>query len=266
MKLLSKILARGKLLFIISFVLIMTLNWVAYLLAMDNETISNEKVNGCEIYLNARKMFFSSSGSIHTIINLIKKAQKNFERLPEGFEKYYWQGMNAFLMAEVTETTGDKREAARKFMISSELAQKALLYRNQFSDANRLVADTYQRLMNYNGKKYAMSKASEVLKLLNTAITLDAKNYQAYISLGTYYLYSPAIAGGSVNKAIAMFSKALESKEEFDCFQANVWLGKAYTKKKDVTTAKTCFQKALQIYPNSIWAKKSLEDITSSNK
>lgn len=218
-----------------------------------------ELVKGREAYLRARTMHYNSAGTWEAINGQIEAAEAAFKKLPDGAEKFYWQGMACFLRAEIAEVHGDKREAAAKFTESGEWAEKALKCTDEISEVYRLLADTYLRLMNYNGILYAMGKASKAVKLLQKAVDLDAQNYLAYISLGTYYLYAPAISGGSVDKAITMFTKALASEDEFERFSANIWLGEAYGKKKEYETAERYLQAALVIYPNSQWAKHTLE-------
>ena len=236
--------------------LIIFINLSVY--AQDDQSAS-ELVKGCEAYLQARTMYYSSSGTWEEINEHIDTAEAYFGKLPDGAEKFYWQGMACFLQAEIAEANGNKREAAVKFTESSAWAERALDCTDEVSDVHRLLADTYQRLMNYNGVLYAMGKASKTVKLLQKALDLDPQNYRAYISLGTYCFYAPAISGGSVDKAITMFTKALESEDEFDRFCAYIWLGDTYGKRKDYETAQRYLQEALDIYPNSQWAKHSLE-------
>jgi tetratricopeptide (TPR) repeat protein len=247
--------------------LVLAMNLDPRVCAAEEETACPETAKGREAYLQARQMFYSSSGSLEATYARLTEAEEYFRRLPEGSaqaraEKYYWQGMVCFLWAEVAEAEGSKREAARKFTESSELAQKALDAQGEFGEACRLLADAYQRLMNYNGMLFAMGKSSTVKKLLEKALAQDGQNYQAYISLGTYYLFAPAIGGGSVERAISLFHKGLESEDEFYDFSANIWLGAAYEKKQDFATARQFYQKALEIYPNSRWAQSSLQGVT----
>jgi tetratricopeptide (TPR) repeat protein len=124
-----------------------------------------------------------------------------------------------------------------------------------------LEADSIMRLMSYNGAMYTMSQFTHVIKLLKDAISFDAHNYTAMNSLGVYYVNAPAIGGGSVPKGIQNLQKALESTDDFDNFIADVWLGKAYQKKKNNNEATKYIKKALEIYPNSPWAKGLLKEV-----
>jgi tetratricopeptide (TPR) repeat protein len=113
--------------------------------------------------------------------------------------------------------------------------------------------------MDYKGGIYMMTKGPQALKLLKKALSLDEKNYTAMNSLGMYYINAPAIGGGSVDKGIEVLQKALESKDEFDNFISNVWLGTAFQKKKNTDEASRHYQSALKIFPNCPWVKRLLQ-------
>lgn len=139
------------------------------------------------------------------------------------------------------------------------MISKALKINPKSSDANRVLADTIMRLMDYKGAIYMMSKGPQALKLLNKALSLDEKNYAAMNSLGMYYIEAPAIGGGSVAKGMDILQKALESKDQYENFISNIWLGKAFQKKNNSSEGEQHFQKALGIYPNSPWVKELLQ-------
>lgn len=228
--------------------------------AVDNKNVrSNDQssniVKGKELFFTGREMFYNAEAEIVEIKNTLKASKDYFSQLEDGFEKYYWQAQVEFVLAEIAEATEKKREAAQSFYASSNLIKKGLEYEPKSSDAHRLLADTYMRLTNYNGTMYMISHGPQALELLNKAISLDKENYTAFNSLATYYINAPAIGGGSVDKGIKVLQKALESEDKFDNFISYVWLGIAYAKKKKINDAVKNLNKALEIYPNSPWAK-----------
>jgi tetratricopeptide (TPR) repeat protein len=218
-------------------------------------------IQGKELFIKARRMSYNAEASYDAVKDILNSSSKCFNKLPDGYQKYYWLAQTEFERGEIAESSGEKRQAAQSFTESGNLARKALSDNPKFSDANRLEADSIMRLMSYNGAMYTMSQFPKVIKLLNNAISFDAYNYTAMNSLGVYYINAPAIGGGSVPKGIQNLQKALESKDEFDDFIANVWLGKAYQKKKNNNEAVKYIKKALEIYPNSTWAKGLLKEI-----
>ena len=214
-----------------------------------------------ELFVKARKMYYNAEAPQSEAIKVLGRIKESLANLPEGFDKYYWSANVAYLSGEMAEVAGDKQKAALDFTESNELINKALNYNPKSSDANRVLADTMMRLMNYKGAIYTMTKGPQVLKILKKALDLDAKNYTAMNSLGMYYINAPAVGGGSADKGIEVLQKALESKDHFDNFISNVWLGSAFQKKKNSGEAKQYYQKALGIYPNSPWVKELLQNI-----
>jgi len=216
-------------------------------------------VQGEELYSRARRMFYNDESEPETIGGSLRTARELFKQLPEGDEKYCHLALVEFLLAEISEAAGKNNEAARAFSTAGDLAQKALEFNEKSSDARRILADTYMRLMEYKGTLYMITKGPQARTLLNKAVQLDPQNYAAYNSLGIYYLNAPAIGGGSLNRGIDTLHLALESDDEFDNFISHIWLGIAFREKNDHEKARAHLQKALVTYSNSSWAKSLLE-------
>lgn len=223
--------------------------------------INTHLIEGQKYFTKARNMYYNAEAPVNEVVKLLNQSNESFVRLPEGFDKYYWSANVAYLSGEMAEVAGDKQKAALDFTASNELISKALNFNPQSSDANRVLADTMMRLMSYKGTIYMMTKGPQVLKLLNKALSMDEKNYSAMNSLGMYYIEAPAIGGGSVDKGIEVLQKALESKDEFDNFISNVWLGMAFQKKKNTSEASRYYQRALKIFPNSPWVKGLVQNL-----
>lgn len=216
---------------------------------------------GIASYLAARRMFYNAEAPMEEAQKELLAAKEYFRQRLTGDEQCFWLAKIEFTLGELEEARGEKRAAAQAFTESGRWAEKALKANKGHSDAHRVLADTYMRLMSYNGAIYTMSKAPQAVKLLNKAISLDKKNYTAFISLGVYYLNAPAIGGGSVEKGMEALRKALESNDEFDNFLSYLWLGYAYRQLKKDDEAQGCFKKALEIYPQSPWATEWLNEI-----
>ncbi len=227
--------------------------------AQNEETINifeTENVaQGKDLYFKGRKMFYNAENTPDQARATLALSKESFAKLSEGDLKCYWLAQVEFTLAEIDERTGNKKEAAMEFSKSNDLVKKAINYNEKLSDAYRLLADTYMRLMDYNGPLYSVNHGPQALRLTKKAFQLDNQNFTALNSSGVYYVSAPKAGGGNINKGIADLEKALASNDPFDKFIAHVWLGTAYQKKGNKTEALNHFDRALKIYPNSPWAK-----------
>jgi tetratricopeptide (TPR) repeat protein len=229
-------------------------------LSAQNEKANHNAVNenvtrGKNLYLKGREIFYNSDAGLDEVKSALVSSKTIFTQLPESDTKYYWLSQVVFTEAETLEINGDKRKAALKYTESCDLVKKALCYDQRLSDAHRLLADIYMRLMSYNGSLYSISHGPAALKSAQKAIQLDKQNFAAFNSLGIYYVNAPKIGGGDIDSGIATLSKALASNEPFDQFISHIWLGRAYLKKGSRSEALNHLHQAQKIYPNSIWAK-----------
>jgi tetratricopeptide (TPR) repeat protein len=95
------------------------------------------------------------------------------------------------------------------------------------------------------------------LESIDKAIHLDGKSAQAYLSRGVGNYYLPPMFGGSIDKALADFGKAIELNPKLA--DAHLWLGVAYRKANRLPEARASLSKAVQLNPNRIWAKQQLD-------
>jgi Tfp pilus assembly protein PilF len=84
-------------------------------------------------------------------------------------------------------------------------------------------------------------------------LALDDKNPRVWASLGRQYLMSPKVFGGDVTKALESFQKSLALDSSQD--ETWVWLAKAFQKQGDNAKARDATQHALQLNPQSRFAK-----------
>ncbi|WP_027338934.1 tetratricopeptide repeat protein [Halonatronum saccharophilum] len=232
-------------------------------LQVDAQSNLNE---GEELYLEARSLYYNPKGetekeqkeNINRAISLLEESKEVFTEVNNKYESYYWQGRTEFLLAEINEAIGENRRAAIGFQKAEGLAEKALR-EEASSQAHSLLADSYMRQFNYRGNMYVMQYGPTSLRLLQRAVSMDSSNYRALNSLGNYYYFAPEIGGGDRNKAIRSLNRALASDDKHDNFISYIWLGVIMREEGDITKAEEYFNKALEIYPNSLWAKAELE-------
>ncbi len=103
--------------------------------------------------------------------------------------------------------------------------------------------------------------------LVEQALSVDSTNPRAYLILGTSKLNTPGMFGGSVDKAVEYFRKAVslfeatrnksgESLEpSWGYIDALTWLGLAYEKQDHFSNALAVYRKALQTDPDYARAK-----------
>lgn len=241
--------------------LLLTVLCLTGLIAVAGNGIELEE--GKELYFRARTLYCNGEAPLEEVETILDSCNNILSALEDGFNRYYWLGRLRFLQGEVAEARADgekSREAALLFEEAANLAEKAVKEKEN-SDAHRLLADSYMRLMRYKGVLFAITKGSQLLKILNKAVSLDVHNYEALNSLGIYYLNAPDIGGGDLDKGINALKQALESKDELDNYISYVWLAIAFDKKGDTRTARKYAKYASDIYPNGGMAKYLLSEL-----
>jgi len=92
--------------------------------------------------------------------------------------------------------------------------------------------------------RYGARSTREVDK----ALELDPSNVDAHIARATSYLYTPAMFGGSKQKALEHLKKAIEIDPA--CDTAHLWLAQVYQEMNDKTKALAELEAARRINPN----------------
>jgi tetratricopeptide (TPR) repeat protein len=99
------------------------------------------------------------------------------------------------------------------------------------------------------------------------ALQTSSVSYQANMEMGNIWNHMPAVFGGSDEKALKYYSKALEIIEkERAGIQQNNWMylnlltlvGQMHQDMKNQEQAKKYFEQALQIEPDFVWVKEEL--------
>jgi tetratricopeptide (TPR) repeat protein len=99
------------------------------------------------------------------------------------------------------------------------------------------------------------------------ALDADSQSFQANMEMGNIWNHMPAMFGGSDEKALTYYSKALEIIEKEPAgIQQNNWMylnlltlvGQMHQDMKNQEQAKKYFEQALQIEPGFVWVKEEL--------
>ena len=207
---------------------------------------------------------FSKAG---TLLEQAKGSLKALtENDPNNPLNFYWLAQAEFELgewyaAEIQEIgrKADRRKAEEQFKLAWKVAEHSVQLDKGFSDSHRLVGETIMRLIGFKGWRFAAANNSKAQQEIKRAIQLAPKNAQVHKALGLWYFFTPRMFGGNLNKAISSLQQAKQlATDDHVSFLANMWLGQAFLKKKDKPKAKSHFQKALEIYPNSGWGKSLL--------
>ncbi|WP_151060890.1 tetratricopeptide repeat protein [Borreliella turdi] len=124
------------------------------------------------------------------------------------------------------------------------------------SDAYRILGDLNLSILRYMGGMQLVKISNEAKNALIKSLEIDNENVFANISLATWYLYSPRIAGGSPKQAIEFLQKALKySKRNLEKYLTNVWLSQGYFRLKKENEYKRCLDEAKNIFPSGLFHK-----------
>ncbi len=223
-------------------------------------------------FAQARKLFYNAANAEEFL-----RAREQLQTLEAGLkaliesslndaQAFYWLGQVQYALAESFEAgikgvQADRRRARQYFEAAWGSAKRAVELEEKLSDAHRLIGDVIGRLIAYKGWQFAAANSLKAKAALERAIELDSKNAMAYLALGHWYFFTPAMFGGDLKKALQAFAKALElADDEHEMFLAHIWLGQALIKQKELEKARDHFQRALAIYPNNSWAKALLDE------
>ncbi len=106
---------------------------------------------------------------------------------------------------------------------------------------------------------------SPVVKEYRQALRLDAKNAEAEIGLGIYYLFIPRALGGDGHRARGHFKKAIKLVP--DDPEPLVWMSVAYREDQRPKEAREYLDKAIKLAPQSAFVQaenKRLKDVEAA--
>lgn len=241
-----------------SLIFLTTCLFFMFVVIMAGKVSSKDLSAGYDLFIQGRDMYLNEAADYAEIVKILKSGFDEFDKLEDGFAKYYWQAQIYYVLAEMAETHKEKK-AEELYAQSQELVKKSLEYNESHSDSVRLLSETYMKLMSYKGYFYQLKHLSKISDLPKKAIELDYNNYKAHIALSLFYLYAPSMNGGNVDSAIEELNITLMTEDSFEKFLAYGWLGYAYSKKGLDDLAEECVKRALEIYPNNLWANGILE-------
>jgi tetratricopeptide (TPR) repeat protein len=162
--------------------------------------------------------------------------------------------------ADIYQMRENKKATAAAVDKAIDAVQRSIQLDDKSADAHSLLADLYGRKISLGNAMFAGPKFGPKIKEENVkAMALDNKNPRVWASLGRQYLLSPKMFGGDVTRALESFQKSLALDSAQD--ETWVWLAKAFQKQGDNGKARDAARHALQLNPQSTFAKETVAAI-----
>lgn len=250
------------------FFLILNFN---FLYSSTFEDLNKEYNNILEKYYSGDSNKFvlkDQSDYINFYIDKFKILDKKLESFKDVRKNYLASIVN-FQIAFLVQSTNVKNSydsysiflSAKNILldfISSQFFQDC--QKSVRSDAYRVLGDLNLSILRYMGGMKLVKISNEAKNALIKSLEIDNENVFANISLATWYLYSPRIAGGSSKKAIEFLQKALKySKRNLEKYLTNVWLSQGYFRLKRENEYKRYLDEAKNIFPGGLFHKIAIE-------
>lgn len=158
----------------------------------------------------------------------------------------------------------------------ASLLDDAVVQLNDAIKLNGKFAEAMALLASVEGAQIAhtpelgMTLGPESSAILSRALTLEPDNPRVLLVRGEGLYNTPPEYGGSVKDAETTLRRALQAFDRepatkawpnWGRFDAHAWLGKALADRHDNAGARAEFTKALEIAPESMWAKILLQSV-----
>ena len=159
-------------------------------------------------------------------------------------------------LAEVAQELGDKAAVQKAAEAGIVAAERAVALQGNVAEHHRILGTLCGQAVPA-GVLLAVKYAKCASASIHQALELDPKSSMAYIGQGVGNYYLPAAFGGGVELAIRDFKKAVQLDPKSP--EAYLWLGIASRKAGRNTEARAALQKAVDLGPERVWARKQLE-------
>jgi tetratricopeptide (TPR) repeat protein len=177
-------------------------------------------------------------------------------------EKDYWLSRIEYLMGRAEQNLEHKKKAAAYYEEALEYIEEALEVA-PFSEGFRMKSEIISQMCMVKGVGFIISQGPKVTPLAEKALELNPENGKAIILIASSKVYPPPIYGGNPEKGIELMQKAnrMPDIEKDDLFNIYSGLGVAYEKLGDDEKAAYWLEKALDIYPDNVYANEEYEKI-----
>ena len=159
-------------------------------------------------------------------------------------------------LAEAAQELGDKAAAQKAAEAGIVAAERAVSLQGNVAEHHRILGTLCGQAVPA-GVLFAVKYAQCASASIHKAIELDPQSSLAYVGQGVGNYYLPAAFGGGAELAIRDFQKAVQLDPK--SAEAYLWLGIASRKAGRNAEARAALQKAVDLAPERVWARKQLE-------
>lgn len=192
---------------------------------------------------------------------------------PENFLAKYHLAYTEYKLFQLKQA--NPNVAVDKYYDSAVEICKGLIEKKQLEgESKTILASLYMMRLSENQME-AMSLMPTIFELLEEAEAAPGSNPRAIIVKGIMQFYMPPMVGGSVEKSLESFIKAVSlfedgkqnSQIKWGHEEAYAWLGQAYAKLNQADKALAAYNKALALDGEFAWVKyRLLPELTKENK
>lgn len=191
----------------------------------------------------------------------LQKAKGTFEEglkeKPNDPQLHYFLAQSIDGLAYAEELEGNKDKAYALIEEGVKAAKRSLELDDSSSDAHRILAALYGRIIAIKGGMTGAMYGSLNEEEIQRALQLDSGNAQAHLELGISRANTPPQFGGDLEVGIKEMEEAIRMNPKLD--MAYYHLGRALLKKGEKGRAKEVLQKGLQVNPSNGFIKRELE-------
>jgi tetratricopeptide (TPR) repeat protein len=179
-----------------------------------------------------------------------------------GRKKAYWLSRIEYLMGRAEQNIERKKDAAGYYEQALAHIEEAL-DKEPFSEGFRMKSEIISQMCLVKGVGFILSKGPKVNPLAEKALDLNPENGKAIILIASSKVYPPPIYGGNPEKGIELMQKAnrMPDIEKDDRFNIYSGIGVAYEKLGEKEKAAYWLEKALELYPENVYAREQYEKV-----
>jgi tetratricopeptide (TPR) repeat protein len=193
----------------------------------------------------------------------LQKAKGSFEdglkEKPNDPKLHYFLAQSIDGLAYAEELEGNKDKAYTLIEEGVKAAKRSLELDDSSSDAHRILATFYGRIIAIKGGMTGAMYGSLNEEEIQRALQLDSGNAQAHLELGISRANTPPQFGGDLEVGIKEMEEAIRINPKLD--MAYYHLGRALLKKGEKGRAREVFEKGLQTNPENGFIKRELGKI-----
>jgi tetratricopeptide (TPR) repeat protein len=194
---------------------------------------------------------------LHALDGLIAKAKESAQTNPGSAAAQYQLALANSYAAEVAMELRDKKKAETYAGAGIEPARRAVASNESDAEYHRLLGQICGQIIPANPFLGALNYGRCAQDEISKAIQLNSKLALAYVSQGVGDYYLPREMGGGVDLALQNLNKAIALDPNLA--EAYIWKGVVLRKANRDEEARAAFEHALQLDPQSLWAKQQLE-------